>query len=104
MDHPKRYESLKHIVGVSEFVLNVVILIYLLTSGWSVRIRSLAEALAASDWLSVMIYIIIVGAVLKLLGLPFSFYSSYILEHRFGLSRQSLGGWIKDQLKALAVS
>ncbi|HYR44125.1 MAG TPA: M48 family metallopeptidase [Terriglobia bacterium] len=103
MDQPKRYESLKHVVGVSEFVLNVLVLIYLLTSGWSARIRSFAELLARSEWLTVMIYVIIVGAVLKLLDLPLSLYSGYILEHRFGLSRQSLAGWIKDQLKALAV-
>src|SRR5947209_928977 len=103
MEEPKRYESLKHVIGVSEFALNVLILIYLLTSGWSERIRSFAQLLAGSGWLTVMIYMIIVGTVFKLLGLPLSFYSSYILEHRFGLSRQSLAGWIKDQLKALAV-
>jgi len=103
MEEPKRYESLKHVIGVSEFALNVLILIYLLTSGWSERIRSFAQLLAGSGWLTVMIYMIIVGTVFKLLDLPLSFYSSYILEHRFGLSRQSLAGWIKDQLKALAV-
>ena len=62
MDQAKRYESLKHIVGVSEFVLNVLILIYLLASGWSARIRSFAELSAGSEWLTVMIYVIIVGA------------------------------------------
>jgi STE24 endopeptidase len=52
----------------------------------------------------VMIYMIIVGAIFKLADLPLSFYSGYILEHRFGLSRQSLAAWIKDQLKAVAIA
>jgi STE24 endopeptidase len=104
MDEPKRYESIKHLLGVSKFVLDVVVLLYLLTSGWSVQIRTFAQMLSGSNWLIVMIYMIIVGGVLKVLDLPFSFYSGYILEHRFGLSRESFRGWIKDQLKALAVA
>src|SRR6516164_8093761 len=103
MDEPKRYESLKHFVGVSGFVINVLILIFLLISGWSARIRSFAEMPAGSGWLSVLIYMIIIGAIFKVFDLPLSFYSGYILEHRFGLSRQSLGSWIKDQLKGLAI-
>src|SRR6516225_10316888 len=103
MDEPKRYESLKHFVGVSGFVINVLILIFLLISGWSARIRSFAEMPAGSGWLSVLIYMIIIGAIFKVFDLLLSFYSGYILEHRFGLSRQSMGSWAKDQLKGIAV-
>src|SRR5437667_1329833 len=103
MDDPKRYESLKHIVGISKFVLDILVLIFLMTSGWSVRIRAIAQSKANSDWLTIIIYMVIVGAILKAVDWPLSFYSGYVLEHRFGLSRQSFGGWIKDQLKGLAL-
>jgi len=103
MDEPKRYESIKHIVGVSKFILDVLVLIFLLTSGWSARIRTLAETVVNSERLTVIAYLAVVGAVLKAIDLPFSFYSGYVLEHRFGLSRQSLAGWINDQMKGLAV-
>ena len=89
MDEPKRYESIKHIVGVSKFILDVLVLIFLLTSGWSARIRALAETLAMnSEWLKIIVYMAIVGTVLKAIDLPLSFYSGYLREHRFGLSRQ----------------
>jgi STE24 endopeptidase len=103
MDEPKRYESIKHIVGISKFVVDVLVLIFLLTSGWSVRIRAIAQAASPSDWLTVIIYMAIAGAILKAIDLPFSFYSGYILEHQFGLSRQSVAGWMKDQVKGLAI-
>ncbi len=103
MDEPKRYESLKHVVGVSEFVIDILVFVYLLTSGWSARIRTFAETTAGSRWLTVLMYAVVIGAILKLINLPLSFYSGYVLEHRFGLSRQSFGGWIKDQLKAIAI-
>ena len=104
MDEPKRYESLKHLIGIFKFVLDAGVLIYLVTSGWSVRVRTFAQMLPGSNWMRVMIYMIIVGVVLKLVDLPLTFYSGYILEHRFGLSRQSIAAWIKDQLKALAIA
>jgi STE24 endopeptidase len=43
-------------------------------------------------------------AITELAGLPFSFYSGYVLERRYGLSNERLGGWVKDQLKSFAVS
>jgi len=104
MDEPKRYESAKHVVAIIGFAFDVLILLYLLFSGSSIRIREIAEAISHSQWISIAIYTLIVTAILKLFDVPLSFYSGYWLEHRFGLSRQSLGSWIKDQLKGLAIS
>jgi Zn-dependent protease with chaperone function len=104
MDEPKRYESAKHVVAIIGFAFDVLILLYLLISGSSIRIREIAEAISDSQWITIAIYTLIVTAILKLFDVPLSFYSGYWLEHRFGLSRQSLGSWIKDQLKGLAIS
>jgi STE24 endopeptidase len=103
MDEPKRYESIKHIVAILGFLIDVAILVFLLKSGLSIRIRQFAEARFSSVWTSVALYTLIVTAAFKFFDLILSFYSGYLLEHRFGLSRQSLGGWIKDQLKGLAI-
>jgi hypothetical protein len=103
MDDSKRYESTKYLVMVVGFFLDVLILVYLLTSGSSARIRQYAEGLSNSEWITIAVYTLIITAIFKLFDLPLSFYSGYLLEHRFGLSRQSVAGWIKDQVKALAL-
>ena len=103
MDESQRYESAKRFASVTGFVLDVVILVYLVRSRLSIRLRDFAEAVSASPWLSIAIYVLAVGAIFKVFDLLLSFYSGYILEHRFGLSRQSLAAWAKDQLKAIAV-
>src|SRR5262245_35532805 len=103
MDESKRYESAKHIVAITGFVLDVLILLYLLLSGSSIRIRQFAETLSSFEWISIAVYTLIITAIFKLIDLPLSFYSGHLLEHRFGLSRQSFASWIKDQLKALAL-
>lgn len=103
MDDPQRYESAKHFVSVTGFVLDVFILVYLIKSGLSIRIREFAESFSPYHWITVALYLVAVGAIFKVFDLGLSFYSGYFLEHRFGLSRQSLAGWTKDQLKAIAV-
>src|SRR5437773_10423908 len=103
MDESKRYESKQQFVSVTGFVIDALILFYLLASGSSIRIRQFAESLSRSPWPVVAIYVLVVGAIFKLFDLPLAFYSGHVLEHRFGLSRQSLAAWIKDQLKALAI-
>src|SRR5215510_1333149 len=103
MDEPKRYESIKHVVAILGFVIDILLLVFLIKSGLSIRIRQFAEARSQYVWVTVALYTAIVTAVFKVFDLLLSFYSGYLLEHRFGLSRQSLGGWIKDQLKGLAI-
>jgi STE24 endopeptidase len=103
MDESKRYEARKQVVSVTGFVIDALILLYLLSSGSSIRIREVAESLSNSPWAVVAIYVLLVGAIFKVFDLPLAFYSGYVLEHRFSLSRQSLTSWAGDQLKGLAV-
>ena len=103
MDDAKRYESTKQFVGVTGFIIDALILFYLLESGSSVRLRQFAETLSSSPWSVVAIYVLLVGAIFKIFDLPLAFYSGYVVEHRFHLSHQSFAGWLKDQLKGLAI-
>src|SRR5437879_5569738 len=103
MDDSKRYESAKQFVGVTGFIIDALILFYLLESGSSIRLRQFAESFSRSPWSVVAIYVLLVGAIFKIFDLPLAFYSGYVLEHRFHLSRQSFAGWLKDQLKGLAI-
>ncbi len=52
----------------------------------------------------VLVYFGAIGILFTLLQLPLDVLSGFYLEHRFGLSRQSLGGWIWDQVKGLLVT
>src|SRR5579862_3717814 len=103
MDEPQRYESQKRFASVIGFILDIAVLVYLVSSGLSLRLREFAENISASPWLSVAAYVIAAGAIFRVFDLALSFYSGYILEHRFGLSRQSLADWVKDQLKGIAL-
>ncbi|MCK5450152.1 MAG: M48 family metallopeptidase [Candidatus Omnitrophica bacterium] len=41
---------------------------------------------------------------LYIIQFPFHIAGSFFVEHKFGLSKQDMGGWIRDELKAIAIS
>lgn len=50
---------------------------------------------------SITLYAFVFITLLNLVQLPLRFYSGFILEHRYGLSRQRLLAWLKDYLKGI---
>ncbi|MCG8586511.1 MAG: M48 family metallopeptidase [Pirellulales bacterium] len=56
------------------------------------------------DTLRLMALVSIVVALHVLVSLPLSFYSGFVVEHRFGLSKQSFGRWLTRHLKMDALT
>ncbi|MGN6705473.1 MAG: M48 family metallopeptidase [Rhodanobacter sp.] len=75
----------------------------LLGTRLSARMRNLAERLARWRWLQTAIYAVQYIVLTTVLTLPWALYEGYFREHRYGLSNLSLGGWLGEQAKGLAV-
>jgi STE24 endopeptidase len=103
MEDSRKYEHRKHAVTAAAFAIDASVLAYFLVSGFTLRLRDFVQSISSSPWISVFFYILIFGGILKILHLPLDLYSGYVLEHKFGLSRQTLPGWLKDQMIALTV-
>jgi STE24 endopeptidase len=71
----------------------------LLVSGAAVELRGALSDLSSNRVVVVTLFSGIVGAGYTALNLPLSFYGGFVLPHRFGLSTQSLRGWVVDRLK-----
>jgi STE24 endopeptidase len=109
-DRAARYQRLKRHASILSFAWNVTFLGALLATGATLAVRDAAEAVAAriapASWLaflSVVLYVILLFALNEIGGLAIAFYSGWIVERRYGLSTQRIGGWIADQAKAFAV-
>jgi STE24 endopeptidase len=66
--------------------------------------RPLNDYLGDHPGLQVLLVAAGCALVLEIITLPIHFWSSYLLEHRYGLSTLSLYGWWKQQLKRYLVS
>lgn len=78
-----------------------------LALGWSRTLRDALERLGpalTSPWVLVPAFVIVFGGVLAVIDLPLSYYTGFVLPHRYGQSTQSLRDWIMDQLKGLLIS
>lgn len=104
-EQARRYARLERRLMLADLALGGAYLFAWLACGWSQRLEAALQALAAANpplghpWLLVAGFAAVFFGLLGLLDLPLNFYSSYILPKRFGLSTQSLSGWLGDLLK-----
>ena len=106
MDEAKRakaYHRAGRILGIAGFVLDLALLAALLFAGWTIGLRNFAENVTRHPALALLIYFILFGLIVQLPGIPLSYLKGYRLEHRYGLSNQTLWSWVKDEMKGLAL-
>jgi len=71
--------------------------------GWSISVRTWMSTFTANEWLIVPVFVLIFGGLFSLIKLPLSYYSGFVLPHRFDQSNQTFKDWIVDRLKGLAI-
>jgi STE24 endopeptidase len=106
-DKSTRYHRLKRRLAVLEAVFSAALLVLLLASGTSASMRNLAIRLtdgSPSSVGTVAIYALFWIAIQEAVTLPLAWQSFYVLEKRYGLLTSTPGGWLRDHLKALALS
>jgi len=106
-EQAKRYARISRRLMLVDLAIGLVyVLAWLLPPGPGNLSNSLKAALlgfTTNEGLLVALYAIVFGAVYILLTLPLSCYEGFVLPHRFGLSTETPGGWIVDQVKGLAI-
>ncbi|MEM7031906.1 MAG: hypothetical protein AAF629_20295, partial [Chloroflexota bacterium] len=79
------------------------VLIWIL-GGLSPLLRDAIHQYTTTFWLSVPLFAIGFGLPYSILTAPMSYYSGFVLPHRYGQSHQSLSSWLLDQAKGIALS
>ncbi|MCX6078423.1 MAG: M48 family metallopeptidase [Chloroflexi bacterium] len=102
----KEYSRIKRRLWLLETAFSLAYTIAWLAFGWATGLRSWLASWSPmqNEWLIVPAFVIIFGGISSILEAPLSYYSDFILPHRFDQSNQTLKEWILDQLKGLAIS
>jgi STE24 endopeptidase len=74
-----------------------------LFTGWSAKIRDVAQRLGKKWFFVIGIYSIMFSLITFPIDLTFDYFSNYAVEHSFGLSNQTIGKWLQDNLTGLAI-
>src|ERR1700724_2796244 len=95
----RQYNRIKRWLEVADLVIGVAFLGLLLLTGWNRSLRDISMSVGSYHYaLQLFIYVLLLSVISKVLGIGLDFYS-FRLEHRFNLSNQRLGAWIKDEIK-----
>jgi STE24 endopeptidase len=84
-------------------VLTSLLAWLLLATRLSLRMRLIAQRCVRARALQSALYALEYIVVAALVMLPWAAYEGYFREHQYGLSNQSLAGWLSDQLKAMLI-
>ena len=100
----KQYSRIKLTFSLAGTVLSFAVTLVILVSGISLRADILVHTYTGSPYIALLLFSAVLGILNGVFSLPLSFYSGYVLEHRFNLSNQNFFQWIWEQVKAFLVS
>jgi len=100
----KEYARIGRQLFVVELVLGAVYVLAWIFLGLSPWLRDQIYQLTRLFWLALPLFALGFGLPYSIITAPLDYYSGFVLPHRYGQSTQSLGDWLKDQLKGVALS
>jgi STE24 endopeptidase len=99
----KKYNRIKLYISLLSLLIDLLFWIFLIISDIPEYLASLAYNNSSTPLLQFYLFIIPLSFGLFIINLPISFYSGYLLEHRFSLSNQKLFEWVREQIKGLTI-
>lgn len=90
---------IKHRLFALDLVISAAALVVVLLSGISTALRNVVLSISPDPWISTALYFVVGFLGYGLLSSPLTYYSGFILPHRYGLSTQTLRGWLWDLIK-----
>ncbi|WP_337865017.1 M48 family metallopeptidase [Ignavibacterium sp.] len=100
----KKYNNIKLAIGISETFLIFILIFLFLYSGYSRKLSDFLYSYSGSDYVVLILFIIIISAAASIILFPLNFYSSYFLEHKYNLSNQTLLKYFAESIKSTLVS
>lgn len=100
---PALYAALKRRLWLADLGLTTALFFFLIFSGFAVSWGRWVETRAGPWPLQVALYAGVLWAAAVVAGFPLDWVRGFRLEHRFGLSTQSFGSWLKDHAKGLTL-
>jgi STE24 endopeptidase len=98
--HSRIYDALYF----TDFFYGIAILLLILGTGLSARMRDFASRHIRWPFVAAMLYFVLLSLVLTILTFPLDLYGGFIVPHQFDLTNQSFAAWMGDFGKAVGVN
>jgi STE24 endopeptidase len=99
----KEYARISRRLFILDVGLGAVYVLAWIITGLSPWLRNQIYAVTQATWLSVPLFMLGFGLPYLILTAPLTYYSGFVLPHRYGQSTQTLKAWLIDQFKELLI-
>ncbi|MEA3351608.1 MAG: M48 family metallopeptidase [Chloroflexota bacterium] len=100
----KEYAKINRRFMILDLIIGIAFLLAWLLFDWSMELRNWTLILTTNNWLGIAAFGAVFGAAFYVINLPLSYYTGYIIPHRYEMSNQTIRGWLEDQVKSLLIS
>lgn len=105
----REYARIRRVWALVQLAFTLVLLLVFWLTGLSRSLTTFLWDLGAryrglsSPWAVTALYFLILEIAGSALFFPLSWWTGFVLPHRYGLSTQTLGSWLVDQAKLLGI-
>jgi len=99
----KKYNNIKLTIGITKAFISFLLLLLFIWFVYSLQLEDLIRVYISNDYLVLLSFIFVIGAVSSILFFPVNYYLEFHLEHKYNLSNQSFSNWILEDLKETLV-
>jgi len=103
----KEYQRIRNWLSLVSIVISLLMLVLVIGTGLTRWFYDWAGGTASQRYVVLFLYFLAFSVYSMIFSFPLSFYSGFLLEHRFNLSNQRLGGWFvewgKKQILSFAI-
>ena len=100
----RAYSKANYRVGLLSSALGTILLLLALSLGWFGALDYWVNDLVQNPVWRALLFFGVIGLISFLMGLPFSAYSTFVIEEKFGFNRTDIKTFIMDQIKSLLLS
>jgi len=100
----KKYSHIKYAMAIFDTVYLLVLILLFEALGLAKDLSQLVSSGINLTLLVFPVYLLAIFGFYYLLNLPFNIYRSFILEHKFNLTKQKFADWLSDQLKGFILT
>ncbi len=91
-------------LGLTHEIIAEVVLLAMIVSGFLAGVDEKLSEVFDSPIFRGLVFFLTPALILYLIGLPFSYRRTFVVEERYGFNRTTLSRWVADHLKSGALS
>jgi STE24 endopeptidase len=94
------YARIRHRLWALDLVISALAIVIVISLGLNVWLKDFVLELSQNVWISTFLYFAAALIAYGVLMFPLSYYSEFVLQHRYGLSTQAPSDWLADVAKS----